>query len=494
MVFVRPLFCFLNVKKCKNVVAGSCTKQWLTSETPLLLIYSLLFDLFFPVPSERYCFEMSVAKRARDEEEDEHNEDVEEQEDQEQAELDDVLLDACFGGFIEDVKSALTSGGSAVATNESGRTGLSLACERDDWEVALPIVKLLLAKRSAPSTTDEDGWNALHSAARCSSAEVVALVLGKMRKMINIVINNRYSALSLCCLRLDEEVMKVARALLKAGADIESVEAENSRTPLLVACRNNRPELVSLLLERGANVKAVDAEGYNALHLACSNGAFGREIIPLLCNAGVDVLHKASNGDDVMDMALSRSGAMAEMLSKFLPVDYKLEEHYTSNFDPIGSLVVATKFGRIATSNDFSISIAVNGVSELCWAQLRNGVPLLFDESEHDVFNALSRKNSVNLWILASCEPGFQQHPTTGDTVLHLLCRTESLNTEEKMNVLSSLKKDFRNPLIPNFRNQLIPNFRNQLIPNFRNQRAIDLTNDPIVKAGLNAYMQFKPN
>jgi hypothetical protein len=46
------------------------------------------------------------------------------------------------------------------------------------------------------------------------------------------------------------------------------------------------------------------------------------------------------------------------------------------------------------------------------------------------------------------------------------------------MTVLSALKKDFRNPLIPNF----------------RNERAIDLTNEPILKADLNTYMQFKPN
>jgi hypothetical protein len=48
-----------------------------------------------------------------------------------------------------------------------------------------------------------------------------------------------------------------------------------------------------------------------------------------------------------------------------------------------------------------------------------------------------------------------------------------SLSTEEKMTVLSGLKKGFRNPLIPNF----------------RNERAIDLTND----ADLNTHRQFKP-
>jgi hypothetical protein len=44
------------------------------------------------------------------------------------------------------------------------------------------------------------------------------------------------------------------------------------------------------------------------------------------------------------------------------------------------------------------------------------------------------------------------------------------------MTVLSALKKDFRNPLIPNF----------------RNQRAIDLANDPILKADIITCMQFR--
>jgi hypothetical protein len=189
------------------------------------------------------------------------------------------------------------------------------------------------------------------------------------------------------------------------------------------------------------------------------------------------MLHKGNDGLDGMSLAVSQSGAMAETLSKFLPVNYELEQRYISNNDPIGSMVVAAKFGMTAAFSDYSLSISKYRKSERCWAGLRNGVPLCFDESEDDVFNALSRSNSVNLWIWASCEPEMQRHPKTGDTVLHLLCRTESLNTEEKMTVLSALKKDFRNPLIPNF----------------RNKRAIDLTNDPILKADLNTYMQFKP-
>jgi ankyrin repeat protein len=252
-------------------------------------------------------------------------------------------ISACLGGSVDDVKAALTGGGSIVATDEEESTGLSLACDRRDWDVALPIVKLLLANRFGPSMTDEDGWNALHCAARSSSAEVVALLLRKMRKLVNNITNNRDSALSLYCVRDDEEAVNVARLLLDAGADLETVEAEYSRTPLLVACRQSRPELVSLLLELGADVNAVDSEGDNVLTLACCNGVFGRERIPLLVKAGIDVLHKDNDGRDAMGHALRQSGAMAETLGKFLPVDYQLGQFYTAA-DPIGSKIVGTKF------------------------------------------------------------------------------------------------------------------------------------------------------
>jgi hypothetical protein len=194
--------------------------------------------------------------------------------------------------------------------DEKGRTGLSVACCRDEgWEFSLPIVKLLLGKRFAPLMTDQNGWNALHCAARYSSAQVVAVLLQKMHNnMCNNRTHNGFSALTLCCLRDDEEAVNVARVLLDAGADIECVEAEWSRTPLLVACRQGRPELVSLLLQRGANVKALGKNRRNVIQLACYNGEFGREMIPLLIRVGVDVLQQNKSGwSSVISLLLIRS-------------------------------------------------------------------------------------------------------------------------------------------------------------------------------------------
>jgi hypothetical protein len=80
--------------------------------------------------------------------------DEEEEEERKQKELDDALLAACEKGSLNDVKKALTNGGSINAVNSFGRNGLSLACEREDWNVAAQIVKFLLSKRFLPSVCD----------------------------------------------------------------------------------------------------------------------------------------------------------------------------------------------------------------------------------------------------------------------------------------------------------------------------------------------------
>ncbi len=63
--------------------------------------------------------------------------------------LDDALSEACLGGIVKEVKAALEKGANVAATNERGQSGLMLACKRSDLDTALPIVKLLLSKKSA---------------------------------------------------------------------------------------------------------------------------------------------------------------------------------------------------------------------------------------------------------------------------------------------------------------------------------------------------------
>jgi ankyrin repeat protein len=406
-------------------------------------------------------------KRTRDDNEEEIGE-------EKQKELDDALLAACEKGSLDDVKKAFTKGGSINSVNICGRNGLSFACGRQDWNVAAQIVKCLLSKRLLPSVCDSNGWNAVHIAAKYSSAEVTKLLLENSASLLRSLTNDKWTPLCLLCeKRFDDEAVRVASLLLDHGANIEQVCSEFDHTPLLVACEKGRADLVSLLLERGANVKVVTSQGVNVLLAACMNGTFGKEIIPLLVKAGADVNAMTKDGENVLSYAISMGYEFGKQMLKYLPAGSKPSDIFISESDPIGAMTLSRELGKEMYSSWFAVN--VNSNPEWAWAYLRSGA-LRLDESPTDVFNALARCDQVKLWILASREPGFQQHPTTGETVLHLLARSNALTTEQKLEVLAELKKDFRNPQIPNF----------------KNQRAADLTSDPVLKAELLKYMEFQ--
>ncbi len=399
-----------------------------------------------------------------------------------QKQVDVAFLDACYEGSLDDVKRTLKAGASINAQDDDdhGSSALILACLREHFEEkedTLSIVKFLLQKRCSPSMMNSKGQNAVHIAARYASAEVMQLLLAKNRHLARSNDNKHWTPLALVCSeRFDDEGVRIAEVLLDAGADVD--QGDFDLTPLLRACLRSQSELVALLLRRGANVHAVDEYGLSCLHLACLNGAFGKDIIPLLVQAGADVGAETLNGVDALSYALQTGYDMAETLLQHLPQGRKPRgptNYRTSNRDPIGNISIQAKLGRAPPI--FADFVNVDDESNISWACLRNGSQYL-SRSSKDIFNVLLESCSTNLWILASREPCFQQHPQTGDTVLHLLCRTDKLSSEQKMEVLAALKKDFRNPLIPNF----------------HNKRAIDLTSDPALKAELAKFMEWQPN
>jgi hypothetical protein len=342
--------------------------------------------------------------------------------------------------------------------------------------VAAQIVMFLLSKRCLPGLPDSQGFNAVHYAAWCSSAEVLKLLLEKHATLVNMVSLHKWTPLGLVCdNRFDDEAVRVASVLLDLGANIEQVCGEYDHTPLLLACEKGRADLVSLLLHRGANVKAVTSHRrLSVLHCACENGAFGKEIVPLLVKAGADVNAVGKFGSIALSHALERSYDFGKEMLKYLPAGSKPSHVWISMGDPIVAMTLHRELGKEIDSSRFAGNV---DSPEWAWAYLRSGA-LCFDESRKDVFNGLEHCDQVKLWIWASREPGFQQHPKTGETVLHVLARSKALTTEQKLEVLAKLKKDFRNPLIPNF----------------KNLRAVDLTSDPVLKAELLRYMEFQAN
>ena len=98
--------------------------------------------------------------------------------------------------------------------------------------------------------------------------------------------------------------------LIKAKADLESVQHASGMTPLLVACRNNRganrEPIVRALLEAGASTQSSRRDGSTPLMLCIQEQQDLRfnSLIQLLVDFGVDIHVKRNDGKTAYDLAV----------------------------------------------------------------------------------------------------------------------------------------------------------------------------------------------
>ena len=93
------------------------------------------------------------------------------------------------------------------------------------------------------------------------------------------------------------DVVKTA-ALLKSGADCNSSNEEGS-TLLMLAAGVGHLEMVEMLIKKGAKVDATDARGWTALMKALFNYEQNRgfpDVVSVLIDAGANIEHQVSYG------------------------------------------------------------------------------------------------------------------------------------------------------------------------------------------------------
>lgn len=131
----------------------------------------------------------------------------------------EMMVNCCAFRSLGVVQQMVAAGANVNATTKRGGTPL-MACG-DSHQ----ITRLLLSHKADPFLVDSRGRNALHYASGrfCNSSPVV-------------------------------------RLLLRAGIDIDSRDHDGV-TPLMLACRTNRTDSIVSLLEKGADIDAVDGKG-----------------------------------------------------------------------------------------------------------------------------------------------------------------------------------------------------------------------------------------
>ena len=242
-------------------------------------------------------------------------------------------------GNLEVVKFLLEKGVDIALRNNYGQTPLHLSSENGKLEVVkfllekgadieskfpfipdprdpCPMVEDKIKKGTWVSKKGKDyGITPLHVAAtRGSNLEVVKFLLEKGADIESKQLDDRKTPLHVAVKSGDFDLVKL---LLERGANIES----NADGTPLHYCYNLK--IANLLLEKGANIEAKDYWSKTRLH----NAADGKnlEMIAFLVAKGADINAKNHDGDTPLHMAI-RSETLEFMYSDYEEDGIEIDE------------------------------------------------------------------------------------------------------------------------------------------------------------------------
>lgn len=197
-----------------------------------------------------------------------------------------------------EVMSALLGAGATPDADSAYGTPLTFAAAGGHFEGA----KMLLAKGADVSTVRSDGMTVLMMAANTGVPPIVEELI-KRKADVNAKDDFGSSALSLAARGGHADV---ARLLLAAGAETNTTDSQG-QTPLMTAAQNGHADLVRLFIKHGAKVGQKDLKGRTALHLATAYGDYP-EVVSALVEAGANPNAIDKSGRTSTDYAAAREG------------------------------------------------------------------------------------------------------------------------------------------------------------------------------------------
>ncbi|XP_003799543.1 B-cell lymphoma 3 protein [Otolemur garnettii] len=166
------------------------------------------------------------------------------------------------------------------------------------------MVQLLVMAGASPMALDRHGQTAAHLACEHRSPTCLRALLDSAAPGTVDLEARNYDGLTALHLAVNTECQETVLLLLERGADIDAVDIKSGRSPLIHAVENNSLSMVQLLLQHGANVNAQMYSGSSALH-----SASGRGLLPLvrtLVRSGADSGLKNCHNDTPLMVARSR--------------------------------------------------------------------------------------------------------------------------------------------------------------------------------------------
>ncbi|XP_062379878.1 ankyrin repeat and KH domain-containing protein 1-like isoform X2 [Sardina pilchardus] len=279
---------------------------------------------------------------------------------------DTALTLACAGGHEELVSVLIARGANIEHRDKKGFTPLILAATAGH----VGVVEVLLVKGADIEAQSERTKDTPLSLA-CSGGrqEVVELLLlrGANKEHRNV---SDYTPLSLAA---SGGYVNIIKILLNAGAEINSrTGSKLGISPLMLAAMNGHVPAVKLLLDMGSDINAqIETNRNTALTLACFQGR--AEVVSLLLDRRANVEHRAKTG--LTPLMEAASGGYAEV-GRVL-----LDKGADVNAPPVPS------------SRDTALTIAADkGHYKFCELLINRGAHI-------DVRN---KKGNTPLWLAAN--------------------------------------------------------------------------------------------
>ena len=213
----------------------------------------------------------------------------------------DAVGNACLhhavgGDCSKEVLQAIINHGADVNTqNKDNVTALMITCRKGNMDA----INALLKAGADPSIIDANGASCLHHASDGDCRKEVLQTLIDCGVDVNIKSKKNETVLMIACQKGNTDAID---ALLNAGADPKSIDANGASCLHYASDGDCRKEVLQKLIDCGADVNIKSKENRTALMIACLNGNI--DAINVLLNAKADTNIFDSNGNTWLHWAI----------------------------------------------------------------------------------------------------------------------------------------------------------------------------------------------
>ena len=190
------------------------------------------------------------------------------------------LLYACRYGSIAVINTLLDMGADPKSETELGKGALYwFACNEGGFKERFSSQLICRLKEMGNDIDHQDGSGRTALFMACSKASTGIVPLIECGANVNILENDGLSAVHAAIAGAgrncgEEEAIRIIGILVEHGADLNTVHLADGTTPIFAACELDFAELVSYLLENGADSSCRSSNGMTALDYAYTVESF----------------------------------------------------------------------------------------------------------------------------------------------------------------------------------------------------------------------------